>query len=287
MSLQDILLGIVIFITMSNGISYDHLANLIDVQVKTAQVFIGKLREVLVHSRSIKKLSGLVQIDGGHFGGRPRHGRVRRVEVEDVRAHTENMLTKKTKQPVKTAMINKFRLLKRRIIMVLRQVSPFEFEGGVQTIVVSVDSENEKDAMSLALQYIEPGTTIMTDENPAYNQLSKYFEHLTVEHAKEFATVDGVNDNQAESYFSRVRRYVLGVAHRIEPKYQTDIAIEMAWREDVRRKTHRQRLSDILCRLFKTGRSLYWTGYWQGHNRPGELVWSAELNKLVIRKLDI
>jgi hypothetical protein len=76
---------------------------------------------------------------------------------------------------------------------------------------------------------------------------------------------------------------VLGVSHRIEAKYLLDIATEMAWREDVRRLTYGERLHLLLDAIFSTGRSKYWRGYWQGCKRPGELVWSPDDNKPIIR----
>jgi hypothetical protein len=287
LSHKKILMAIVVFVTFSNGISYDHFSGLLDIQIKTAQVLLGKLREVLLRTRSIGKLAVFAQIDGGHFGGRPRHGRVRRVENNAIQEHVQTMLTKKTKQPVQTVKANmKRRIKKRRVVMVMREVSLAPGDGAIRTIVEITDSENEIAAMSLASRYIKPGTLIMSDENPAYNQFSKHFQHLTVEHAKEFATIDGTNSNQAESYFSRLRRYVLGVSHRIEPKYLMDIATEMAWREDVRRMTYEERFTDILHRLFRCGKSKYWTGYWQGYNRPGEIVWCSQTLNSVVRKLD-
>lgn len=147
------------------------------------------------------------------------------------------------------------------------------------------DTETENYALSLALKYIEPGSTVMTDESPAYNQLSKYFDHKTVEHAKEFATIDGVNSNQAESFFSRLRRHEYGVSHRIEPKYLFDIATEMAWREDVRHKTYKERISELLQAIFTNSKSIDWAGYWQGFNRPGEITWSPSTSASHIRKL--
>ena len=115
----------------------------------------------------------------------------------------------------------------------------------------------------------------MTDENPAYNQLSCWFDHRTVQHSVEFSTLDGINDNQAESYFSRLRRYVKGVAHRVEPKYLADISAEMAWREDMRRNTEGQKLEILLKAMLSHGQSKWWRGYWQGFKRPGEILWCA------------
>lgn len=137
-------------------------------------------------------------------------------------------------------------------------------------------SENERDAISMAHRYVVPGSTIMTDENPAYNRLSCWFDHKTVEHSVEYSTIDGVNDNQAESFYSRLRRHVLGVAHRIEPKYCADISAEMAWREDVRRRTEGEKLRSLLSAAFAAGRSVWWRGYWQGINRPNEILWAAD-----------
>lgn len=78
------------------------------------------------------------------------------------------------------------------------------------------------------------GSKIMTDECNAYTRLNANYEHEVVNHQIEYSTIDGVNENQAESYFSRLRRYVFGIAHNSRPKYLADIAWEMAWREDVR-----------------------------------------------------
>jgi len=49
-------------------------------------------------------------------------------------------------------------------------------------------------------------------------------------------TDDGVNVNQAESFFSRLRRAEYGIHHRISGQYLYQYANEMAWREDRRRE---------------------------------------------------
>lgn len=91
----------------------------------------------------------------------------------------------------------------------------------------------------------------MTDENAAYNRLASWWEHHTLQHAKEFSSPEGYNENQAESYFSRLRRCQYGTVHRIEPKYLKDLANEMAWREDVRRLSEGEKLNDLMNRVFK------------------------------------
>jgi hypothetical protein len=104
-----------------------------------------------------------------------------------------------------------------------------------------------------------------------------WYTHKTVQHSLEYSTIDGVNDNQAESFFSRLWRYVLGVGLRVEPKYLKDIAVEMAWREDMRRETEGEKLRCLLKASFRYGLSVWWRGYWQGHHRPDELLWPGRV----------
>lgn len=286
LSYHKLLCFLTLFVIVPFGVSYTTAKGLISVQCKTVQVLIGKIRELIMRSANQTKLSGLVHMDGGYFGGKPRHGRVRRVDNTSIKSHVESMLLAKTKKPLLTVKANALRKHKnRRVVMVLREVSPIRGQGAVRTVVAIADTETENYSMSLALKYIEKGSTIMTDESPAYNQFSKYYDHQTVEHAKEFATIDGINSNQAESFFSRLRRYEYGVGLRIEPKYLLDVASEMAWREDVRRLSYGDRLSDISNMIFTHGRSMYWTGYWQGLNRPGKFTWSTEVDKSKLRPL--
>jgi hypothetical protein len=229
-----------------------------------------------VHAQD--KLQEWIQIDGGYFGGRPRQGRLRRKQKpEDVAAYVQAKLTGKinsNKPPrSKIGRANWLRRQKRRVVMVLREIYPEPGMGASKTIIAITRSENDRDATDLARTYVTDKSLIMTDENPAYDRLSSWYTHKTVQHSLEYSTIDGVNDNQAESYFSRLRRYVLGVSHRIEPKYLMDIAVEMAWREDMRRETQGVKLESILKGCFQHGLSKWWRGYWQGFHREGELLW--------------
>lgn len=78
LSFQKLLMGIAMFISSANGCSALRLQRDLDVQAKTAFVFSHKLREAIQLIHHIPMMSGVVELDGGHFGGRPRHNRVRR-----------------------------------------------------------------------------------------------------------------------------------------------------------------------------------------------------------------
>ena len=117
---------------------------------------------------------------------------------------------------------------------------------------------------------------IRSDELPAYGNL-KYqgYGHETVNHSKEFSTDKGVNQNQAESYFSRLRRACIGVFHRMTPKHMLAYAVEMGWREDVRRLSTSEQLQMLLRCVFSSGISPDWSNYCRGNNRKVELLFQG------------
>ena len=80
---------------------------------------------------------------------------------------------------------------------------------------------------------------------------------------QEAYSLDGACTNQAEEYFSRLRRAEIGHHHHIAGAYLLRYAQEAAWREDNRRVSNGEQ-------FLMTGRaalahpvSRVWTGYWQ------------------------
>ncbi len=101
---------------------------------------------------------------------------------------------------------NAKRKLKRRIVLVLREVSSIVGNGGIKTRVTIAHREHEDDAIPFIKNHVQVGSIIMSDENAAYNQLAANYTHKTVQHAIEYQTDDGTNNNQAESFNSRMRQ---------------------------------------------------------------------------------
>ena len=159
----------------------------------------------------------------------------------------------------------------RRIVMVLRQVDPTGGSGAIRTVVEIVQAENREWATKLAKKYVERGATVMTDEHPACGEFMARYNHATVNHSIEFSTDAGVNNNQAESYFARLRRLVWGQIHRLSPKYMLDSTTEIAWREDVRRTPTSKQVEQLLKMTLKRP-STFWRRYSQGNKRPEEIL---------------
>lgn len=76
-----------------------------------------------------------------------------------------------------------------------------------------------------------------------------------------------MNNNQAESYFSGLRRTEIGQHHHISGKYLHAYASEIAYREDTRRIPNGDIFKDIVLRTMKRGVSPNWGGYWQRSKR--------------------
>lgn len=289
---KKMLIGLMLFTHAANGIAADRLSHEINVQVKTAHVFLGKIRESLIAAQDLSPLSGIVQIDGAHFCGMPRFGRRRKRSdrLISIAGHVKEKFERNPAHRVdraprsRTNRTNWEKRKNRRIVMVLKQVSSTLGKGGERTISVICKSENSRDALSLANRFIRPGSLVMTDENPAYSQLSEQIDpttmtrkwaHKTVVHSIEFSSDDGINDNQCESYFSRMRRWVKGVSHQATPRYLADRSVEFAWREDYRRLPFGAKLELLLTAIFCRGPSVWWRGYWQGHHRNDEILYEA------------
>jgi transposase-like protein len=278
LSFKKMLIGIFIYTSSAKGVSCSAISRQMKITFNSAHMFIGKLRESLLRQRNVKPLVGLVHVDGGHFGGKPRKPNVRRKpDAQAIADKVEHKISgKKKKAPPQYGYAgtrsNLERRKNRRIVMVMREINPEAGSGARRTVVSVAMSEDSASAEALAKRYIADDTIVMSDENAAYTRFSQWYDHKTVEHAKEFSTIDGVNENQAESYFSRLRRCEYGVVHRITPKYLMDLANEMAWREDTRRFSEGERLKDLFNMIFKNGLSRWWRGYHQGHHREIELL---------------
>ncbi len=257
-----------IFTSGAKGFASMHLSRMLNVQVKTAFVLEGKLREALARSADQTPLSETVELDGGYFGGRPRQGRNKHKptpEQIEKRIRAKIAFQNGTGPRPRPSMTkgNIERRKKRRVVFVLRQHSGLEGHGAVRTIVAVLKAESEEEVTPVIEANVIKGALIMTDENAAYVRLNANYQHEVVNHSQTYSTIDGVNENQAEALFSRLRRYYLGISHKCEPKYLADIAWEMAWREDFRRRTEGQKSAHLLKTTSANGRSIKWRGYWQ------------------------
>jgi hypothetical protein len=93
---------------------------------------------------------------------------------------------------------------------------------------------SESLAASFIRARIAKGTVVNADESGAWDDLHERFER-SVSTIKRLNSLDGACTNQAEEYFSRLRRAEVGIHNHIAGAYLLRYAQEGSWREDTGR----------------------------------------------------
>ncbi len=227
------LLAIAIFVNEVKGKSALALSRDLDVQYKTAYVMAHKIREAMSAEIETMKASGTVEIDGAYFGGYSKPSN-----------YKENRRDRRL-------AINQTG--KRRVVVIMR-------ERNGRTLPHVFKSEAE--ALPMLESRIAAGATVHADEATHWDRL--HARYLTKRINHEWAYSDeGACTNQAESFFSRVRRSEIGIHHHIAGPYLSAYSREMAWREDHRRVSNGEQFLMIAAASLAHPVSRQWKGYWQ------------------------
>jgi hypothetical protein len=235
--IRTYLMAIAIFANSVKGHPALQLSRDLDCQYKTAFVLSHKLREAMgsqVHNPDEPELSGTVEVDGAYFGGhiKPENRKADRADRRLAEEQTG----------------------KRQVVVVAREV-----RGRTLPFIVP----RESDAIPLIRAHVASGAIVHADESNAWERLHASYDVRRVNHSQEYKAEDGANVNQAESYFSRLRRAEIGQHHRLSGKYLFQYANEMAWREDHRRRANGEHWRLITGAALHHSVSETWAGYWQ------------------------
>lgn len=233
LSYTDLLAAIVIFVNGAKGVAALQLSRDLDCQYKTAFVLTHKLREAMAQEQNGRQLNGIVEIDGGYFGGYAKPAN-EKADRKDLRLSAN-------------------RSGKRQCVVIMR-----ERGGKSLPFVVRV----EGDAVPLVRDHVGTLATIYADEGSGWDDLHAGWDTHRVNHSQRFMD-KGVCTNQAESYFSRLRRMEVGTHHRIAGKYLAYYAREASWREDNRRVDNGNQAGMVGLAAMNTSISRQWSGYWQ------------------------
>lgn len=251
-----------LYASSPKGLSANWIASQIGVTFRTAFQNLGKIREAIFQTQDLNPLTGVVHVDGGHFCGKPRRPR-RRTKMTSTIANNILRNRKASIQPPKRGVTiepwNQEKLKKRRIVIAMREAT---LSG--RTIIAIVAAETQKHVIPVIRKCVASGTTIQSDDGGAYSPLSTWYNHQVVRHSEEYCTDDGVNNNYAEGFFSRMRRAEYGVYHGMRPQYLAFYAAEFAWRKTVRKLGLQEKFSDLLKKVLSCDISRAWRGYAQG-----------------------
>ena len=111
---------------------------------------------------------------------------------------------------------------KRKVVVIVRE------RGGASVPAVF---NTESAASSFIRARIAKGTVVHADEAASWDGLHERFEMKRINHQEAYS-LDGACTNQAEEYFSRLRRGEIGIHHHIAGAYLLRYAQESSWRED-------------------------------------------------------
>jgi transposase-like protein len=186
------------------GVSAKQIQRQTGLSYKSALFLMHRIRFAMTPDASPgPKLSGIVEVDETYCGGRPRHDRETRAKWS-------------SKVPV-VASVARGGQVRARVVP---NVTPFNLRQFV-------------------MDTVEPGTTIVTDELPAYKSIAGQLgTHKTVRHrSKEYVRhEDGlpVTTNTAEGFFSLLKRGLYGTFHSVSREHLHRYVGEFCFRYNTR-----------------------------------------------------
>lgn len=142
---------------------------------------------------------------------------------------------------------------KRRVVVIARERNgrtlPFVFKS-------------EAESLPTLESRIDASATVHADEASHWDRLHARFLTKRINHEWAYSD-EGACTNQAESFFSRIRRAEIGQHHHIAGRYLNAYAREMAWREDYRRVSNGEQYLMAAAAALAHPVSRQWKGYWQ------------------------
>jgi transposase-like protein len=239
MPLRSYLMAIAIFANEVKGKSMLAMARDLGVQYKTAFVLAHKMREALaseVRQTAIGGEGKKAEVDGGYFGGyvKPANKREDR----------------------KDRRLRRNQSGKRKVVVVIRERDGNTLPGVFRS---------EADALSFIRQRVAPKTTLYADEAAGWNALSARFTLHRINHEEAYSLRDEAqtHTNNAEGFFSRMRRGEIGHHHHVAGPYLIRFAQEAAWREDHKRDPNGAQVDRIIALAMVNKPSIDFCGYWQ------------------------
>jgi transposase-like protein len=208
MPLQNWFYSIGLMLNAKKGISAKQLQRDLGLSYKTAWYTLMRIRCAL--SDNVQFLRGVVQMDEVYVGGKPRKGNIRS------KGNVITTLDKKNKRGRGTDKV--------KIVGIA--------ERGKHGKVVAEVMERltTKNLMALLKKHVSKNDSIVvTDGFKAYKQLEESFNHVTINHSKQFSK-DGMDLNQIENFWSILKRGISGQYHYISKQYLPFYLAEFTYR---------------------------------------------------------
>jgi len=240
MPLRSYLMAIAIFANEVKGKSMLAMARDLGVQYKTSFVLAHKMREAMAAEvKAVGTIGGegkRAEVDGGYFGGYVKPANNRENRRDRRLRHNQSG--------------------KRKVVVVIRERGGKTLPGVFR---------NEADAYNFIRQRVAPQTALYADEAGSWNALASRFTLHRINHQEAYSLQDEAqtHTNNAEGFFSRMRRGEIGHHHHVAGPYLLRFAQESAWREDHKREANGSQVDRIVALAMANKPSVDFCGYWQ------------------------
>lgn len=123
-------------------------------------------------------------------------------------------------------------------------------EVGGRVKSVAVPDVKRETLVPLILEYVKPGSTMMTDEWSAYSHLHLDYFHLKCDHGRhQYVSDEGATTNPIENYWSHLKRTIHGTYHWVSRKHIPKYLAEFDFRFNTRKETDSVRFNIALSQM--------------------------------------
>ena len=176
-------------------------------------------------------MRGHIEVDGGYFGGTIRPAN-----------HMADRIDRRLKE---------HQTGKRRVVVVMRE-----------RLCRTLPMVTMADGVALVNENLDRMATLPANEASHWDALQAGWQVDRVNHSVTYSD-HGKHTNWAESYFSCLRRMVVGQHHHVSPQYLHQFANQSAWLEDNRRVDNGALAYGLVECAMASPVSRAWKGYWQ------------------------
>lgn len=193
--------AIFLIVNAKKGISSLQLARDIDVNKNTAWLMQKRIREAMSGSDGL--LRGIVEVDESYIGGSMTN--MRKSYKKELGVHPVGM---EHKQPI--------------LGMMQRQ-------GNVKVMVLN--KADSKTIRPLLNDHIDACSEVVTDGFGAYRMLHKtHAKHVMLNHSKNIMRLGKYNTSRLDSFWTTIKRAIVGQYHRISPEHLQSYLDEIAFK---------------------------------------------------------
>jgi transposase-like protein len=221
--LQKWFLAMYLFSAHKKGISSCQLARDLNITQKSSWFMLHRIRYAF-KEKHIEQMSGVIQIDETYVGGKNKN------RISNKKIANSQGRSLKDKVPV---------------------LGMVQADGRVFMQVV----EDTKGATlnPIIERMVAPGSIVVTDEYPSYNNISEKYKHVVINHSEQEFVRGAFDTNKAENMWSVLKRGVYGIYHKVDRRHLNKYCDEFGFRLNTKKMNDGERfehaMQTVNCRI--------------------------------------